>query len=249
MSLVSEALKKAEREAAVRQARADGVPEPPPLQPFRTRPRRRSTLPWGIALVVLAALAGAGSLLLRTSRGGEAPPSAGRSHATEEIRPERAATSPHEPSDGLAAAPAAPPALSPPPPQVRDSRPEPRAVPSERRPPAAEPGSSALRSSPPAPVPPSAAASDSAVTKTGAELAGAPPHEPTDFLRRAELANGTVLELGGIAYSESAPLAYVNGKLLAVGESISGFRVERILRDRVELAAPGRRITLRLKSP
>jgi len=80
----------------------------------------------------------------------------------------------------------------------------------------------------------------------------APPARPAtarDFVRRAELPDGTVLELGGIAYSASAPFAYLNGKLLAAGETVAGYRVESIARDRVVLAAGGDRITLRLKAP
>ena len=56
-----------------------------------------------------------------------------------------------------------------------------------------------------------------------------------------------VVALGGIAWSETAPLAYLNGKLLRIGESATGARVERIERDRVVLAAPEGRIVITLR--
>jgi hypothetical protein len=61
------------------------------------------------------------------------------------------------------------------------------------------------------------------------------------------LADGTVIRLGGIAWSEEAPLAYLNGKLYVRGESVAGLRVERIERERVLLVgADGRRLVLTL---
>ena len=47
--------------------------------------------------------------------------------------------------------------------------------------------------------------------------------------------------------SETAPLAYLNCKLLRIGESATGARVERIERDRVVLAAPEGRIVITLR--
>jgi hypothetical protein len=60
-------------------------------------------------------------------------------------------------------------------------------------------------------------------------------------VRVARLEDGTELALGGVAWSESAPLAYLNGKLLGVGESAAGFRIVGIERERVRLAGPGGR--------
>ena len=62
-----------------------------------------------------------------------------------------------------------------------------------------------------------------------------------------DLASGAEIRLGGIAWSETAPLAYLNGKLLRIGESATGARVERIERDRVVLAAPEGRIVITLR--
>jgi type II secretory pathway component PulC len=61
------------------------------------------------------------------------------------------------------------------------------------------------------------------------------------------LGDGTVVRLGGIAWSEEAPLAYLNGKLYAKGESVSGLTIEAIERDRVLLRSASGRISLKLK--
>lgn len=247
MSLVSEALKKAEREAAARQARAQGMPEPPPLQPFRTRPRRRRALALGIALGAFAALAIMGLLSSRPWR--ETPSAVAPSGAG--VAPLAPSVSPGPPAPEAGGAPLdsarADQPSAPAPPNV--SRTESHS-PVERAP-APAPGAS--RRPAPAPEAPPAEPVEAATTPTTpatAETAQETARPPAnDFVRRAELPDGTVLVLGGIAYSESAPLAYLNGKLLAVGESIAGYRIERIARDRVELASDGRRITVRLKSP
>ena len=73
----------------------------------------------------------------------------------------------------------------------------------------------------------------------------APP--PPSFRRRTTLADGTAIELGGIAWSEEAPLAYLNGKLYVKGERVAGMRLERIERERVLLVgADGARLFLTL---
>jgi hypothetical protein len=67
------------------------------------------------------------------------------------------------------------------------------------------------------------------------------------FVREATLADGTRLRLGGIAYSDAAPLAYLNGKLLGVGEPLESCRVARIERASVRLDCGGTPIVLTLK--
>ncbi len=77
MSLVSEALKKAEREAAARDARAKGQPAPfeSPLQPYRSRHAggRNRALVAALALVAGAAAIAIALLLLRPTEKKEAP--------------------------------------------------------------------------------------------------------------------------------------------------------------------------------
>lgn len=65
-------------------------------------------------------------------------------------------------------------------------------------------------------------------------------------MRELPLPGGATLRLGGIAWSEAAPLAYLNGRLVGVGESVEGFRVARIEREQVLLERQGRRIVLLL---
>jgi hypothetical protein len=68
-------------------------------------------------------------------------------------------------------------------------------------------------------------------------------------LRGVEFADGTKLELGGIVYSETAPFAFLNGRLVGVGEFVLGRRIDRIDRDKVLLSAKAVRSRLRLKAP
>lgn len=71
---------------------------------------------------------------------------------------------------------------------------------------------------------------------------------PGDYLRRADFSDGTSLDLGGIVYSEASPFAYINGRLVGVGEFVLGRRIDRIERDRVILSGDAGTITLRLKA-
>jgi hypothetical protein len=67
-------------------------------------------------------------------------------------------------------------------------------------------------------------------------------------LRRADFADGTSLELGGIVYSEAAPFCYLNGRLVGVGEFVLGRRIDRIERDKVVLSGDDETIVVRLKN-
>ena len=74
-----------------------------------------------------------------------------------------------------------------------------------------------------------------------------PSSGPGDYLRKVEFADGSSLELGGIVYSEAAPFAYLNGRLVGVGEFVLGRRIDRIERDKVVLSGDDGTIVLRLK--
>ncbi len=266
MSLVSEALKKAQREATARQGRDAGLPEPPPLQPFRARPRRRRGLLLGAGMGLAAALVLIGAYLARSgprapspdarrSPAGEAggAATAGAAAAARSSSPLAESPTPSQPPASRAVGPRT---NEPPPPLEPSLAAE---VPPLPRAPQTPRDALPVPTARPAPAAPAAARPDAraeAATATGIlapEAATAPPAArpapAKDFVRRAELPDGTVLELGGIAYSASAPFAYLNGKLLAAGESVAGYRVESIARDRVVLVAGGERITLRLKAP
>lgn len=72
---------------------------------------------------------------------------------------------------------------------------------------------------------------------------------PGDYLQRVDFADGSKLELGGIVYSEASPFAYLNGRLVGVGEFVEGRRIDRIERDRVILSGDAGTVTIRLKAP
>ncbi len=67
------------------------------------------------------------------------------------------------------------------------------------------------------------------------------------YLRHAELADDASIELGGIAWSESGPYALLNGRVVGIGESVSGLIVRQIDPLEVVLEGRGRKISLRLK--
>lgn len=232
MSLVSEALKKAQREAARREGRDKGLPEPlvAGAQPWRAR--RGSRVPLGVALAtgLLALVAG---LLYFSFGSGDEKPRDGR-------RPEKGLAKVVAPEVVPAATdPAAAVELPPPPASSSETVTPPLARtadpviegPAPVAAPAADP-------TPPAPA---------AAPAQGESPPPAPAPRESTFVRSARLASGAEVRLGGIAWSETAPLAYLNGKLLGVGESTAGARVDRIARDRVVLAAPEGRIVITLR--
>jgi len=237
MSLVSEALKKAEREAAAREARQRGQPAPPesPRQPYRAPRQRRSFAPW---LLLFAALAIVGVMVLKSSSGEfskdeEAP-------ATEEPKSVSGSASPAPtsvPSTTGTSVPGAAPA-----PETEVASP-----PSERN--AREPADPASSSS-------GAGSGPSRTPTSERELVPAPAPAPPagtaagrsrEYVREVALPDGSKLTLGGIAYSESAPFAYLNGKLLKVGEGTAGYTLTRIERDRVAVRGESGELVIRLK--
>jgi len=234
MSLVSEALKKAQREAARREGRDKGLPEPlvAGAQPWRAR--RGSRVP---ILVVLAAalLAVAVGFLYFASRSGVEKPRDERHPERGPAKTTEAAVGPAPPAQSAALPPAVP-----------------AAAPVEVASPALEPtsdsaiGSHATAAAPSRPPSEFPEASPPPAAVAEAPIVPSAPRESI-FVRTARLASGAEVRLGGIAWSETAPLAYLNGKLLRVGESATGARVERIERDRVVLAAPEGRIVITLR--
>ncbi len=248
MSLVSDALKKAEREAAAREARAKGLPVPleTPSQPYRARRGQRRGGAWlgifagvGVALAVAFVLTRGSSERKAAHMGSTASTSA---LATSPVKPVTssppASVSPvsAEPSDAAAQAPIAP-----------------NADPHAPRPSASEPA--APQPSPPAPksapsqsvAPPSASESPAPTEAPRPAPAARATRISKEYVRRVDFPDGSKLELGGIAYSETAPFAYLNGRLLKTGESIAGYTLVAIERDRVVVRGEAGELTLRLK--
>jgi hypothetical protein len=275
MSLVSEALKKAQRDAAAREARDKGLPPPlhaPASQPFRAK-RKRGPGP-AAALAIAALLVAAGLGVLFWNRAGQsvATPPAGK----EEKAPYKVEAAPG--ASGASAQPGVDPAPATAAPAAEETVPPTAAAAtgsSASAPPASLPAPAA---STPVPVPtpdrtataaapatPSMEASQRAPTTATATpspapqrvVAFAPPAVPPpaaagkggteSFVRDATLADGRQIHLGGIAYSEAAPLAYLNGKLVGVGEHVEDCRVARIERGRVTLECAGTAVVLNLK--
>lgn len=71
--------------------------------------------------------------------------------------------------------------------------------------------------------------------------------DPEVFVRQADLGAAGTLDLGGIAWSQAGPYALLNGRVVGVGESVSGFIVRVIDPLEVVLEGQNRRIVLRLK--
>ena len=268
MSLVSEALKKAQREAAAREARDKGLPPPlhaPASQPFRAKRKRGPGPAAAIAIAALLVAAGGGLLLWR--KAGERPAAP---QAREEKAPEKeglATAAPVASSQagvtpapgGVAAAPAEPvpvptPALGPAP--VASAAPTSApvsAASTDRTATAAAPATPSMGAFQSAPATATATPSPAPQRVVAPAPPAVPPPAaagkggPEGFVRETTLADGTRLHLGGIAYSEAAPLAYLNGKLVGVGEHVEDCRVARIERGRVALECAGATIVLNLK--
>ncbi len=71
--------------------------------------------------------------------------------------------------------------------------------------------------------------------------------EVESYVRHADLKDNLSIELGGIAWSESGPYALLNGRVVGIGESVSGLIVRQIEPLEVVLEGQGRTISLRLK--
>lgn len=281
MSLVSEALKKAQREAAARDAREKGLPPPlhaPATQPFRAK-RKRGPGP-AAALAIAALLVAAGLGVLFWNRAGQS--AATTPTGREEKAPDKGETTPG--ASAARAQPGVDPAPAAAAPAARETAPS--AAPasggaggvagaSAAAPPAALPAAAASAPVPvatpdgtatgAAPATPSMEAFQSTSTTAAATpspasrqvAAAAPPAVPPpaaaakggpeSFVRDATLADGRRIHLGGIAYSEAAPLAYLNGRLVGVGERVEDCRVARIERGRVALDCAGITVVLNLK--
>jgi hypothetical protein len=259
VSLVSEALKKAEREAAARDARGKGQPPPfeAPLQPYRARRSGGTRMPLfaalgaGAALVTLALMWW--SSPQKAPASGDRPAAsalAGTSAATSVSAPERSSLEPR-----AGAQPSPPSAPVTPGLATAATAPAP-AAPSASEPPATPPATPPLPKATAGTTSKPPNAREPAAPRPSAPLAAAAPATaivttfgPGDYLRRVDFPDGSKLELGGIVYSETSPFAYLNGRLVGVGEFVEGRRIDRIERDKVILSGDAGTLTLRLKAP
>lgn len=225
MSLVSEALKKAEREAAAREAREKGLPAPleTPLQPYRARRGQRGRRALAPLAALLAGAAAVALVVFLARPGTEKPAASGREAGNRVSTPPAATSAPLENAESKEA-----------PPSLAATE-------------AVQAAASTTNATPVANAGPGATAPRAGADSGTREKPPIRDRGVREYVRRVDLPDGTKLELGGIAYSEAAPFAYLNGKLLAVGEGTAGYTLVRIERELVVVRGERGDLTLRLK--
>jgi hypothetical protein len=236
VSLIDEALRRARQEAARQDAarqeeRYRQVPVLPPMAAMAMRKSgcsRHALIGVAVAACVAAGI-GIGIYLGRAPEPQPSPP------------PQAAAAAPPAPAVSVPETPQRPlevmedvPEEAPepepmPPTPVPVLTPEPQQVPVTEQetlepPPALDPAPAPEPTPEPAPVP-----------------------EVRTYVREVPLPDGGTLRLNGIAFSASQPVALINDKVLAEGESYQGFLVIDILANLVELRGNGMTIRVSLK--
>jgi len=269
MSLVNDALKRARTEAQERQARESGMPLPP-LAPERLSSSPTSKLLPILAMLGVVFLVGllAGAITFVRNRAVEADargsePVAEAQRTAQAVPPTVSSAPPstvHAPSNldrrstqagvGESEAEASQqqrPVRSAQRPSSQPDRSEPTRT-------AAAASGAAIRQEPAAATPRPAAPSRNPVpqpTPPATTARSQPPTQSDDEAlpgeRDATSTDGRELALGGIAWSETGPFALINGRVLAAGERVEGFKVIDIQKDQVELEDRGERIVLRLR--
>ena len=229
MSLIDEALKRAELEAARRDGLRTGAS--PWVMEGRTRRRRGWLIAAGL-LVVVAAGAGVFWFLSRRGPSAESRPAVSKAASattpvaeskidmrTVEVAPPPAVVKPREPGR-------------------RDIEPRP----------AAKEDTGVSRRVSPAKTQPAVPASEprpavaSAETKPTRGLANG-----RTYVAEVSIPDGGKITLEGIVWSETNPIALVNGKVLPPGAVVEEFTIASIQPDRVELKGRGLTIFLALK--
>ncbi len=217
MSLIDDALKRAQAAgdaAAGRPAERPWIPTP---MPDAGLARRRAAIRWiGIAAVAIVVL-GAGIALLRGAwtSGSRLP----AEKAPAEPRPAVLASTPTLAPEAVVVVTTPFPAA-----RFRPTR-APRPV---------EVAADAV--SEPSEARPTAPARPAASIVNGRTYAGA-----------LTLPGGERIELGGIVWSETEPRALLNDRILGVGSFVEGFHVAKIDEDRVELEKDGVTISITVK--
>ena len=230
MSLINEALKRAREEAARREAAEKGLPLATP-GPVRDRGRWLTLAVVALEAALLVSLALLFNLSARLPVG---PPPVVESALdpkpppgpVEKIPPD----DPGQGQDGddqMAAV------------SLEPSSPDPQAsilAREESSPQEAEP---ALR-----PPPRKGPATSGEVESAPANQAS---DQPREFIGQAQMSGGELVDLEGIAWSETEPFALLNGQVVGVGEFIRSYRVLEIHQDRVLLQEGEDEVLLRLK--
>lgn len=294
MSLINDALNRAQAEAAEREAAERGHQPPEPMSASRGTSRRPKRLIVGLALLIVIALVvgrwrrpapppAADVAAAAKVAAIEAPADAPRetspppSTAAEEttVPAARSADRAREPvplpePERTGAQQAPPVAASPPVPAAQSPTATPStettapATPTNGGGPAAAPPDAASVDTAPIDTAPTEATPEAPVSTPVAQLedAGQPTtrwpasaegqpegqEETWYYVGRVALPGGGEIALEGIAWSETAPSAMLNGSLLRVGSEILGLRIVSIAPRTVTLAGQGQRIALQLAS-
>ena len=245
MSLIDEALRRAQSAYRENAARPGSAPDPWSVAPLPDRGRfrrRRLLVASALAAILLAGIA-TGFLLLRRDRSAAASRSAQAAAAGGQ--PDRSGFS----ARLTPTPPPRPPAAhaAPVPPPVRTQA---AAAISRRAVPGTAVGAAApvlsmraASSSPatvrrPAPLPVRAERDHASSPRAG-------PERRTISRGEAAVPGGKI-ELGGIVYSDTSPVAVLNGRVLGVGAVVEGFTIVAIEENRVELKNDERTIVLTL---
>ena len=231
MSLIDEALRRAREEAArqdaaKRDAQYRQVPTYAPLRRSGISPALIGAI---LALCIVAGI-GIGVFL-------------GRDRAEPDAVETSAPASPVLPAEEPASRPISVSEETPEPvptptpiPEPEEPRPVPQQVPASEAeplepPPALDPAPVEVPETP-APTP---------------EPAPTPAAEVQSYVREVPLPDGGTLRLNGIAFSATQPVALINDKVLAKGESYQGFIVADIQANMVELRGNGMTVRVSLK--
>lgn len=229
MSLIDEALRRARQQAAHQDAakRDDAYRHVPVLPPMASR-RRSGLNPVLVgAAVALCIIAGV-ALGIYLGRG----------------------SSPEPQPQVAEVAPPAPPAPVPEPQRpvaVQEEIPEETPEPEPTPVPTPEPTPEPVAPAPPPPPEPEPLPSPTPTPAPTPEPAPTPAPEIRTYVREIPLPEGGSLRLNGIAFSAAQPVALINDKVLAKGESYQGFLVTDIQANLVELRNNGTIVRVTLK--
>jgi hypothetical protein len=214
MSLIDDALKRAQEEAA-RQDEAHRLARRPWLAP--QPPRKRSPAGRLGALALAFALAAAGSAWYFARRTAPALPQALSPASPPAPRPAPVAAAPLVPAlENVEVPPPA--AARPASERPKTNRAVPESDPVSENPPGEKPAPS------PAPARPPRAA---------------PIPDGKTFVRTVNLPGENPIELDGIVFSETNPVAVIGGHLLGPGSSVGDFEIVKIEENRVTLRGRG----------
>lgn len=234
MSLIIEALKRARDDAVRRQAASKGLPlAPVPRLNGRSRWLTLALIPLAGALVIC--------VLLLFDLYSQMPPTS---------PPERASVSTLSETQEVASEASAPPDSA----EVSgnsqtESIPQTTAPAVSSSPPLAEPPPAATPANSAVPLPDALPdrISDPAVREAPSTPDPIPSQGAREFVGQAQLKDGQLVDLEGIAWSELEPFALLNGQVVGVGEFVRSYRVIEIRQDQIVLEEGDDRILLRLK--